>query len=514
MPVISNCGCVECLGSNVVTKVGGRVHGFKKDGTKIPLKFGNIYYQDEIIGTTTFSGSFLIDVPEEASEPLIVEFEDSYFGIFLSSMKTLRYLEGATTHQEVILPLKPEPVVFQANDEVKVELGGNEDDSVATVLMTDNKFTKIDGTAYEGEVKMYMNYIDPRYIDSLLSAPVDFDYLGEDGEVQSLITYGAISVAIEDEDGNALSMDGNLTWAQEAETFGIEENDEGTPEAYLWYLDHVTGRWIEIGQMAYQEHSDIRKRSSHRVVIGDVNIAQLPTTETRTRVLNIDKPGDKPCPSGYYRRGRTSCQRTEWYSVTKSDLCYVRVGAYSAYTFQNPLRSAVVTVATKPLNSDTYQGFQRGTTRRNGFVCIATYCNTKPVIFVEFANEKLYAAENHNLPTGYQFQNIEELRKVEFEARDWGTINSRHGPVYIHRNINRCNSASASNFHFMFAPLAPPPSRGYTRNRRNVRFHPLNWYPDPLTSTTRRACFMKVKIRVSFYLNQLMCILIIQDYII
>ena len=91
----------------------------------------------------------------------------------------------------MILPLKPNPIAFQSGEEVQVELGN----SSSTIMFKNYTLRRYDGTLYQGPANLYVSFINPQNRDSLMSAPVDFDFTEPDGEIRPLITYGAIGLA-------------------------------------------------------------------------------------------------------------------------------------------------------------------------------------------------------------------------------------------------------------------------------------------------------------------------------
>ena len=358
--IITSCGCVDCQGTNQVTRVTGRVFGYADDGSIEHLKFGEIYFRDEVIGYTSYIGKFDFEVPFEAP-PLLVTFKDPYFNQFFQSMKTLQFQRGTTAQQDVVIMLKPDPIEVQAGQPFQGQLG-------SSVLSFTGGLIYNTGEIFDGTANFYIRKIDPSSRNDLEAAPDSLLALDNDGREVALETFGMTIYTLEDKDGNPLYATGNLTW---------EESGLDPANTSLWIVDSTTGKWLEVTPFeTYTVGNKRRKKEVFSLATGPTpDLGSLPTY-----YCNVDRP--------------------LWY------LCYLRVIVYADQTLQSGLRGAVVTVITQNLNTNVYSGFHRLTTGADGSVCVYTYCHYRAIIYVEGQGERLSAAQDQNLPTG-QFKYLQ-----------------------------------------------------------------------------------------------------------
>ncbi|KAI0210648.1 hypothetical protein LSAT2_004598 [Lamellibrachia satsuma] len=114
----------------------------------------------------------------------------------------------------VVLQAKPYPVQLNA------PLGGAiRTSSVAgspTVTIPANSIVDADGNPYNGPVKVYPTFADPRDLDSISDAPGGFSFQNEEGESQELQTNGVLGLFFEDDNGKPLQLSGKTTLTLES----------------------------------------------------------------------------------------------------------------------------------------------------------------------------------------------------------------------------------------------------------------------------------------------------------
>lgn len=100
--------------------------------------------------------------------------------------------------------------------------------------------------AYEGDVRIYANYIDPSDPISQLEIP-GLEAINADDELGSLLSFGMGQIELEDDNGNALQLaDGMMA------ELTIPVPDAMLPVAQqsiaMWYFDEEAGIWREEGE--------------------------------------------------------------------------------------------------------------------------------------------------------------------------------------------------------------------------------------------------------------------------
>jgi len=151
------------------------------------------------------------------------------------------------------------PVFYPEKDqaqEVRIQLSerllaGSVNSANSTIDYNDHKiefgtskFTTENGSPYNGEVNVFVDYLDPT--DSNLSQfmPGDLVGINTDDEEQILESYGMLNVEMEDENGNPLQIDGEATLKMQVPADLVGAAPATIP---LWYFDETSGNWIEEG---------------------------------------------------------------------------------------------------------------------------------------------------------------------------------------------------------------------------------------------------------------------------
>ncbi|TCK68768.1 leucine rich repeat (LRR) protein [Winogradskyella wandonensis] len=108
-------------------------------------------------------------------------------------------------------------------------------------------FIREDGSEYNGEVEVVLNYLTPFYSTTFREMPGSLFAQTADNEARGLESYGMVSV-------NLFSPSGEILNINEANPANIEfpisfyQNDVAPESITLWYFDEEQGYWKEDGQ--------------------------------------------------------------------------------------------------------------------------------------------------------------------------------------------------------------------------------------------------------------------------
>lgn len=138
---------------------------------------------------------------------------------------------------------------FNSSKGATVTFGGGREDNregpPAIIRLSGNVLADSTGAPYNGQVNGWLAYIDP----SQESLPGDYDAIGANGTDQSLISYGAIYVSLEDANGQPLRIAAGKS-AQISVPIPPDRlaNPSALPQSIpVWYYDEGHGMWNEEG---------------------------------------------------------------------------------------------------------------------------------------------------------------------------------------------------------------------------------------------------------------------------
>lgn len=102
------------------------------------------------------------------------------------------------------------------------------------------------GTKYQGIVKANWIFVDTMTTEGRDAFPGQYEGKTTKGEIVPFVSYGFMSLELEDQSGNALDVTGNMNF--------ILNSVSGTTAASipLWYFDYEQGIWIEEGSAIKQ----------------------------------------------------------------------------------------------------------------------------------------------------------------------------------------------------------------------------------------------------------------------
>ncbi|KAG9266588.1 cartilage intermediate layer protein 1 [Astyanax mexicanus] len=491
--VVSECSCQKCVEPKILVR--GRV--VAADNNE-PLRFGHIVMGRERVGTTGYQGGFTIQVPSD-TQRLVVNFVDPSQK-FVDTLKVFIFdkKSGAVYH-DVKVMRKKEPVDISAAETNTIYLGEIEDeDPIGQLVIPPNSFHKSTGETYEGTVKASVTFFDPRNITAAAASPGDLNFVGDEGDILPLRTYGMFSVDFRDDANKEILGAGEVQVLLDTQHVKMQEH---IPAMKLWSLNPDTGIWEEEGNFqptqVTTEGNGRRKREERTFLIGNMEIRER-------RLFNLDVP--------------------------ESRRCYVKVRAYMSDKFlpTEQLEGVVISLINlepKPgysSNPRAWGRFDSVITGSNG-ACLPAFCDgQRPDAYTAYVTaimggEELEAAPsapkmNPNIigvsqpyldKLDYQRSDHDNpaLKKTAFRINlakpNANNLDETNGPIYAYQNLIECENAPADASHFRFfrvekdkyeynvVPFEESDLTSWTGDY-------LSWWPNPQEF---RACYIKVKIQ-------------------
>ena len=310
-----------------------------------PVEYCDIVVNGSVVAFSDFDGTFEIPVAKSAKR-LVATFRD-YMEEYEESTVVLPFRKGTTTFHKIHLRLEVVPIEFDPEVEKAVPIASDE---VAEVIIPANSLIDKDGNPKKGKAKVKIQFNDPRNEREILESPGEFSTVDEDGEEQLLRTYGIFKVKIQDENNQNLGLTKNLHLNIDIEQLTGENFDDSEPFPHLWWLDEKTGRWVDAGELKRNEKLGKRRKR-----------------QLRLRGFSGEIEGDRVLNA---------------YNVDiRSDQCFAKVKANGQG--DAGIEGAKITSISVNLQGEVQQGYRTGLTDSDGYICIATQCNSDGYLEVE-----------------------------------------------------------------------------------------------------------------------------------
>lgn len=506
-----SCKCRKCA---TLPQISGEVYGMQ-NGIKVPFKSGQIYIKGKLAGETNDYGYFSLTISGDDKE-VVLNVKNDIEQKFMDTVKTVKIIEDGNTIVKIIVPIKREPILFNANLGHTMTLQSNNLAPFTYVSIPSDSIVTEDGKPFSGIVKTSIHFIDPRNLDDIESSYGSVSTIGEDGSEIPLETYGMINCNFNDHKGNRLTLNSPITYTIDASTFNISVDEDGKSEVYAWFLDMKTGKWVQSNrfQVHAQQTGKRRLLSTTTLEVQVPPQAPINVKETYTKLTSQStivsytyyyKAWNSDL-TNYDTQSSTSTRR-KITSVTtrgereRSDACVVAVKVYQDTSFQLPLRNSVtVTAITYNPSSNKYSGKDTQITNKIGIACLSIFCYQNVTLYAQQSQSPvdLVTSNTHSLPESYLRTNINKNTGVMFEAIEssYDPTAKKYSPVRFYNERSQCLYPRRDDYHFQFAPLVKPelfsPTYG-EETHDNI----LSWYPDPKDKPERRSCFVKIRVTVS-----------------
>lgn len=489
---MTECGCQKCVQPKILVR--GRV--VAADNNE-PLRFGHIFMGKERIGITGYQGGFTIHVPSD-TQRLVVNFVDP-FQKFLDTLKVFVFdKKGGSVYHDVKVMRKQEPIDINAAESNTIYLGEIKgEEPIGQLVIPPNSFHKDTGEMYEGTVKASVTFFDPRNVTTAAAMPGDLNFVGDEGDMLPLRTYGMFSLDFRDETNQEILGAGEVQVLLDTEHVKMPEH---IPTMKLWSLNPVTGIWEEESNFQPTQVTTAgngrKKREERTFLIGNMEIRER-------RLFNLDVPENRRC--------------------------YVKVRAYMSDKFlpTEQLEGVVINLINlepRPgysSNPRAWGRFDSVITGPNG-ACLPAFCDVQrsdaytAYVTATMGGEELEAAPstpkmNPNIigvlqpyldKLDYQRSDHDDpaLKKTAFRINlakpNPNNLDETNGPIYPYQSLISCENAPIDANHFRFFRVekdkyeynvVPFQENDLTTWTGDY----LSWWPNPQEF---RACYIKVKI--------------------
>ncbi|XP_053128675.1 cartilage intermediate layer protein 1 [Hemicordylus capensis] len=492
--VAVECGCQKCVETKVVVR--GRAVA---SDTGEPLRFGHIYLGNNRVSMTGYKGTFSIQVPP-ATERLVLTFVDR-LQKFVNTTKVLPFNKngGAVFHEIKMLRKKP-PITLESTESSVIPLGDMEgDDPIAELEIPPNTFYRQNGEPYTGKVKASVTFLDPRNVSSAAAAQSDLNFVGDEGDMIPLRTYGMFSMDFTDETATESLNAGKVKVHLDSAQVRMPEHLKGMK---LWSLNPQTGLWEEEGDF-HLDQSRRSKREERTFLVGNMEIRER-------RLFNLDVP--------------------------ESRRCYIKVRAFRSerYLSSEQVMGVVISVinleptAGYSSNPRAWGRFDSAVTGFNG-ACVPAFCDDQnPDAYSAYVMAALGGEELEAVPSSPRLNPAAigvpqpYLNKLKYRRTDHtdrhvkktafrisvakptpNAAEESNGPIYPYDKHRECEGAPSTAAHFRFYRV-----EGDRYDYNTVPFNeddPMNWTEDYLAWWPKpmefRACYIKVKINGPLEVN-------------
>ncbi|KAJ8417649.1 hypothetical protein AAFF_G00224920 [Aldrovandia affinis] len=485
--VITQCGCQKC----VETKAIVRGRALAADNGE-PMRFGHIFMNGVRVSRTGYKGTFSIQVPHD-TDRLVLTFVD-HMQKFVNTTKVLPFnRKGGAVYHEVRLLRKAAPVTLRSTETNTLQLGEVAgQDPIAELQIPPNSFYRENGDVFTGNVKASITFLDPRDVSMATAAQSDLSYVGDEGDVLPLRTYGMFSVDFRDEEAGEPLNAGKVKVLLDTAQVQMPEHLNAMK---LWSLNPETGLWEEEGDF-HAEKKQRGKREERTFLIGNMEIRER-------RLFNLDVPENRRC--------------------------YVKVRAFRSDRFMHSeqVEGVVVTLINMEpspgysSNPPSWGRFDSVITGPNG-ACLPAFCDDlKADAYSAFVMANLGGEELEAVPSAPKFNpnmiGVPQpyLSKLNYRRTDHEDAKVKktafsinvakpgpngaeegNGPIYSFDGLKDCEEAPFSAGHFRFyrvegdrydyntVPFNEDDAMSWTQDY-------LSWWPKPME---HRACYIKVKI--------------------
>lgn len=492
--VATRCGCQRCVDAKAV--VYGRA--FAADNGE-PMRFGHVFMNGVRISRTGYKGTFSVQVPPD-TERLVLTFVDN-MQKFINTTKVLAFnTRGGSVYHEVKLLRKKAPVTISAAETNTLELGEVEgQEAMVQLQIPPNSFYTETGEVFVGNVNASVTFLDPRDVSTAAAAQSDLNFVGNEGDVLPLRTYGMFSVDFRGEENNEPLNAGEVKVFLDSAQVQMPEHINSMK---LWSLNPETGLWEEEGSLKMEEKRR-GKREERTFLIGNMEIRER-------RLFNLDVPENRRC--------------------------YVKVRAFRSERFMpsEQVEGVVVSLinmepaAGYSSNPRAWGRFDSAVTGPNG-ACLPAFCDEKRAdaysahVMANLGGEELEAVPSSpklnpsvvGVPQPYldklnyrrSDHDDPRLKKTAFSINvakpSANAAEEGNGPVYAFDGLKECEEAPFSASHFRFSRV-----EGDRYDYNTVPFNeddPLSWTEDYLSWWPKpmeyRACYIKVKLNSAHELN-------------
>ena len=197
------------------------------ESVRISINSENVY--------TDSRGFFQISQQVNSTGAYIRAYLDGYFEAYGNVVPSA----DNTGHIRFTLKERTPQGVIDSNSDTKISL-----DNGSEITFKANSFIDENGNAYQGEVTVYADYIDPSNANFGAVMPGDLSARSVEGESVILQSFGMLNVELESESGEQLQINQKAIIKVKVPDANLAIADASIP---LWYFDTSDGLWKEEG---------------------------------------------------------------------------------------------------------------------------------------------------------------------------------------------------------------------------------------------------------------------------
>ena len=388
---------------------------------------------------------------------------------FQDLTRVVPVVPGRQTFIEVKMKLRPTPVLVNTSEIIEITMGssnssdGQSNTPPVVLSLPPHSLMTESGEIYNGTANLEVSFADPRNESQVQEADGDFTAIGEDGDEQTLETFGVLKIDFTDSEGKPLQTNADIDVMLDLDEYNITEKEAEAIK--LWYMDEKTGRWRIMDSGLKQHESRRSKRSGRKFYFGKID-------NTRYQLLtNLD--------------------------IIEGAMCYVK---FTVENQNNGQESVKVTVVSKQNGRNRYREYTISGTSQ----CIRTVCRSLTIranIGQNFLkpndrNMGRSLKRNHGV-TYYRTDDIVDRFSNRITIRDISNPIASNGPFF--RSMDDCkNSPNTNSLIFDNTPRTGDSS---------IRDGQIKWHDRAefslcyLKITTKNSCLSRPTSIVTFHVE-------------
>ena len=218
----TKCGCGLCLPKTTMVK------GIASGGpNSIPFKYGYIYHAGKYLTQAGRNGDFSFTMSGDATR-IVLNFKGKdRYNDFQDLTKVVSVVPGRQTFVEVKMKLRPKPVLVNTSETIEIPMGysnssdGQSNAAPVVLSLPPHSLMTESGEIYNGTANLEVSFTDPRNASQVQEADGDFTAISEEGDEQSLETFGVLKIDFTDSNGKPLQTNTDIDVMLDLDEYNI-----------------------------------------------------------------------------------------------------------------------------------------------------------------------------------------------------------------------------------------------------------------------------------------------------
>ena len=447
----TKCGCGHCLPKTTM------VNGIASGGpNSIPFKFGYIYHAGKYLTQTGRYGDFSFTMPGGATR-IVLNFKGKdRYNDFQDLTKVVPVVPGLQTFIEVKMKPRPKPVLVDTSETIEIPMGysnssdGQSNAAPVVLSLPPHSLMTESGEIYNGTANLQVSFDDPRNASQVQEADGDFTAISEEGDEQSLETFGVLKIDFTDSNGKPLQANTDIDVILDLDEYNITEKEAEAIK--LWYMDEKTGRWRIMDSGLKQHESRRSKRSGRKFYFGKIDNTRF------SRLINLDQLGV---------------------------VCYVK---FTVGNQNNDLGLVTITIASNQGGLNRYKKYSIWP----GTECIGTFCYGltiqakigQEVLQPDGINIDESIKSKHNV-SYYRTNDTVDRFSNRITIDDISKPNNLDGPFFTSENSCK-QSSNEKSLRFDNIPVGP--TKSISTDLKSIKWH---------DKEELSVCYVKIETQIS-----------------